>query len=79
MCHAMPTSNVDDESYTLIAALLVRAGCLMEDNSVALVTRVSRDPEKLNAAIRHLSETAANLGALAAAASAILLGGSQSP
>jgi hypothetical protein len=74
----MGASDVDDEGYELIVALLLRAGCLMEDQSVAFVSDLPRDPTEIKAAIGRLNETAADLGALAAAAGSILRSASRS-
>jgi hypothetical protein len=68
----MSPCPLDAESYDLISALVVRAGCVMEDRSVALVCRLPHDRVEAEAIVHLLSETAAELSALGAAAAAIL-------
>lgn len=55
-----------------IAALLVEAGCVMEDESVALVSVLPAEAAFVEARIARLVQVAADLTALANAASAIL-------
>jgi anti-sigma-K factor RskA len=67
----VPNSHAN-EDIDLIAALLVRAGAIMEDESVALVSRIPDDDETLNARVARFEEVAADFAALAAAAKTLL-------
>ena len=64
---------VKEASLTLrtIGDLLVRAGALMEDESVALVSRLPAEPALLGERIVRLEQVASDLSALAAAAQAL--------
>lgn len=68
-------TDVDkEEAGKLASALLVRAGCLMEDECPALVSgHGSGQPHtEITAKIERLAQVAADLAALAAAAGAIM-------
>jgi hypothetical protein len=71
MCPRVANSHLE-EDLNLIAALLVRAGGMMEDESVALVSRMPEDKDEVAARILRFGEVAADLTALADAAKAML-------
>lgn len=64
----------EQEAGKLASELLVRAGCLMEDECPALVSVHGSRPSQsdINARIECLEKVAADLAALAAAAGAII-------
>lgn len=70
MCGRM--ANLDCQDLDVIAALLVRAGAVMEDESVVLVSQVAAEADVVKARALHFVEVAADLIALAAAANALL-------
>ena len=65
---------VEDEAQIsqIIGDLLVRAGALMEDESVPLIMRLPMDRLQVKARIDRLSQIAADLSALANAAEVLV-------
>lgn len=65
---------MDDRAHAdgIIVDLLACAGALMEDESVALVTRVQNDLNQLPARIARLERVASDLATLAAAAGVLV-------
>jgi hypothetical protein len=70
----MAAEHDTNEARSLAATLLVRAGCIMEDECVALLLAPKAEsfPADLTARIEHLSQVAADLAALAAGAAALM-------
>lgn len=68
---AEPDTN---ETKALAASLLVRAGCIMEDECVALLSapRAESFQVNLTACIERLALVAADLAAIAAGAAALM-------
>lgn len=69
MC--VPVKDINGQRG-LIAALLVEAGCVMEDESVALVSGLPTEVASVEGRIARLAQVATDLAALANAASVIL-------
>lgn len=69
MC--VPVKDINGQRG-LIAALLLEAGCVMEDESVSLVSALPTEVASVEARIALLAQVAADLAALANAASVIL-------
>ena len=65
--------HMDEEAHAnrLIGDLLVFSGALMEDESVALIRRLSHDPAGVKAIIDRFQRLAADLNSLASAAAVV--------